>query len=80
MARFTLILEFRGGTYIRQERAASPQAALKKLVRPTDTKTKLFRALAEQRVVAIDGIENCWCSSALDRGKLALVNIIKNAE
>jgi hypothetical protein len=80
VARLTLILEFRGGTSIRQVTAASPQAALRKLVRRTDAKTKLFRALADKKAVAIEGLTNCWYSSAPDRGKFALVIIVRTAE
>ncbi len=80
MAKFTLILEFGGGTYIRQVRAAAPQNALSKLAAGTDAKAKLFRALANDDVVSIDGVANCWCSSTSHRGKFALINIVKTAE
>ena len=77
MAKFTLILEFRGGTYIRQLRAASPKAALSALAAGPDPKSKLFGALLDDKPVAIDGVTNCWCSSAVYQGKLALVNIVR---
>jgi hypothetical protein len=80
LATFTLILEFGGGTYIRQVRATSPQGALKKLAASNDGKVKLFHALADNGVVAIDGLENCWCSTASRRGKFALINIVRTAE
>ena len=80
LARFTLILEFGGGTYIRQVRAALPQGALRKLAAGTDGKAKLFHALADNGVVAIEGIANCWCSSASRRGKFALVNIVRTSK
>ncbi len=80
MARFTLILEFRGNISIRQVAAASPQAALRKLVRRTDAKTKLFRVLADKKAVAIEGLANCWYSSAPDRGKFALIIVVRTAE
>jgi len=80
LAKFTFILEFGGGTYIRQVRAATPQGALRKLAAGTDAKAKLFRALADGGVVAIDGIANCWCSTASHRGELALVNIVETVE
>jgi hypothetical protein len=77
MARFTLILEYGGGTYIRQVNAVSPQAALNKLATGTDDRRILFQAVAREKAVAIEGITNCWCSSASHRGKLGLVNIVK---
>ena len=79
MPNFTLILEFRGGTYIRQVRAASPQGALRKVASSTDAKTEVFRALAHEKVIAIDGIANCWCLCATHRGKFALLNIVETA-
>jgi len=80
MAKFTVILEFAGGTYIRQVKAASAQSALKKIAAGKHGKAELFRALAKDKPVAIEGIDNCWCCSALYREKLALVNVIKTAE
>jgi hypothetical protein len=79
LAKFTLILEFRGGTYIRQVRASSPKGALK-TVDGTDSVTKVFCALRDETPVAIEGIANCWCSSTLYQSRLALVNIVKTAE
>jgi hypothetical protein len=80
MAKFTLILEFCGGTYIRQIKAPSPKTALRKLAAGADDKKDLFLALVDEGPVAIQGISKCWCSSATYRGKLALVNIVKTAE
>ena len=80
MPKFTLILEFRGGTYIRQLKAGSPKAALSKLAAGSDGKRKVFRALLDEHEVAIDGIANSWCSSASFQGRMALVNIVKTAE
>jgi len=80
MAKFTIVLEFGGGTYIRQLRAASPQGALKKIAARNHGKTALFRALSEDKPVAIEGLDNCWCCSTEYRHQLALVNIIGTAE
>jgi len=46
----------------------------------SDSKTKIFKTLMEENQVGIDGIPNCWCSSASFQGRLALVNIVKTAE
>ena len=80
MARFTVILEFGGGTYLRQVKAGSAHAALKSIAAGNHGKAALFRTLSEDKPVAIEGIENCWCCSGLYRGNLALVNIVKTAE
>jgi len=80
MAKFTVILEFGGGTYIRQVKAISPKTALRKLAAGTDDKRALFFTLVDEGPVAIQGISKCWCSSATYRGKLALANIVKTAE
>ncbi len=80
MAKFTIILEFAGGTYIRQVKAATAKGALKKVAAERHGKAALFRALAEDKPVAIEGIDNCWCFSTEYRSKLALVNIIETVE
>ena len=80
MAKFTVILEFGGGTYIRQVKAASPQGALKKIAAGKHGKTKLFGVLAQDKPSTIEGIDNCWCCANSYRGQLALVNIVKTAE
>jgi len=80
MSKFTIILEFAGGTYIRQIKATSPQGALKKIAIGNHGKAALFRALSEDKPVEIEGIDNCWCCSTVYRGRLALVNMVKTAE
>jgi hypothetical protein len=80
VAKFTVILEFAGGTYIRQVKATSPLSALKKIAVGNHGKSRLFRSLSQDRPVAIEGIDNCWCCAAEYRDKLALVNIVKTAE
>jgi hypothetical protein len=80
MARFTLILEIRGKVSICQEKAASPQAALRKMERRTDTKSKLLRALADKKVALVEGLTSCWYSSAYDRRKFALIIVVRTDE
>jgi len=75
-----MILEFRGGTYIRQVMATSPNSALKKVATGTDSRSRVFRALLDEKPVAIEGVTNCWCSSTSYQAQLALVNIVKTAE
>jgi len=80
MAKFTIILEFGGRTYLRQVKAPSAQGALKKVATGNHGKTELFRALSKDKPVAIESIDNCWCCSVVHKEKLALVNIVKAAE
>ena len=80
MAKFTIILEFGGSTFIRQVKAPSPQSALKKIATGNHGKAELFRELSKDKPIAIEAIDNCWCCSTLHREKLALVNIVKTAE
>jgi hypothetical protein len=75
-----LILEFRGKISICQEKAVSHQAALRKMVRRTNGRSKLFRALADKKAAPIEGLTSCWYSSAPDRGKFALIIIVRTDE
>jgi hypothetical protein len=80
LARFTLILEIRGKISICQEKAASPQSALRKMVRRTDAKSKLLRALADKKAAPIEGLTSCWYSSAPDRENFVLIIIVRTDE
>ncbi len=72
MALFTVIADYRGGTYIRQLRASGVQSALEQWARELPnikgsfigvaTKRKLSAAVRESdnRPVAIEGTENVW--------------------
>ena len=80
MARFTLIFEIHGKLSICQEKAASPQAALRKMERRTGVKSKLLRALADKKVAPVGGLTSCWYSSALDRKTFALIIVVRTDE
>jgi hypothetical protein len=66
MALFTLVLEFDGGTYISQFRAASVVRAVAQYP-------------STENPVAIDGVQNVWCCSASAGKKFALLNIVATA-
>jgi hypothetical protein len=78
---FTIILDYRGGTYIRQARARSPKKALLKslqdfdVVSPT-TKTQIAWEIANENIVEVAGTRGVWCTSATLRGKLGLFHIV----
>ena len=85
MALFTVVLEFDGGTYVSQFKAASASAAAVKhaahlisfnaMSTPSNRK-RLADRLSLEQPVAIQGIRNVWCCSASVGRKFALVNIV----
>jgi hypothetical protein len=86
MALFTVVLEFDGGTYISQVRAASAHlAAIKHVALLASNKTigptrkRLAVRLAGDKPVGIKGLRNVWCCSATVGKKFALVNIVATA-
>jgi len=85
MALFTLILEFDGGTYISQFRAASVARAVarypsyllcNKAVSSLGVRRRLADALSAENPVAIEGVRNVWCCSASTGKGLALLSIV----
>ena len=77
-AKFTEIVKYRGRISIRQAAAVSPKSILKKLA--NEGQTRLFRALAKVKPVAIEGLVNCWSSYVIDRGKSVLIIIVRTAK
>ena len=88
MALFTVALEFGGGTYISQFKAASAHAAavqhaahlisIKSMSTPSDRK-RLAELLSIEQPIAIRGVRNVWCCSATVGRRFALVNIVATA-
>lgn len=90
MALYTVILDFQGGTYVAQVHARSATAAVIAWARSrapgeiqglgaASLKT-LEQELGKDTPVALDGLKNVWCQSALLRGKLALLNIVRTSD
>jgi hypothetical protein len=88
MALFTVLLEFDGGTYISQVRAASVRGAVVKYaaqvvgnqaVGKPSTRQRLADGLREDKPVAIEGVRNVWCCSTAVGTKSALVNIVSTS-
>ena len=87
MALFTIVLDYRGGTYVHQIRATSPLAAVCKWARGlTESciyklgrtgKADLMLQLEYQKATPLEELENAWCFCPVARGKLALINVIK---
>ena len=87
MPLYTFIMEYAGGTYISQVPASSPKSACVKWARGLDvsqvsgvgqkSKETLIEEMKAEAPVAIDGLANSWCATALIRGELALINIVQ---
>jgi hypothetical protein len=90
MAFFTVILEYDGGTYIRQLESANVEEAILAWAENLDlkpiqglgpsSKAFLLRDLALDfkdgcGPVALDGVVNVWCDSHRLRNKLALITL-----
>lgn len=86
---FTMVCEYRGGTYIAQVRATdahaaiSAWAALLRSDRPVPrASTYLARAVSANiargdRPVAMDGLSGVWCFTALCGGDLMILDIVE---
>lgn len=79
MALYTLLLDYRGGTYISQITADSESLALD-LWTPSiqdDVEKDLVSELRRDRLVQIEDTKNVWCTTAIVRDNLAVMNIVK---
>jgi hypothetical protein len=89
MAVYTVVLDFAEGTYVHQVRSNSVSSAAKKWVDGLaeeqvrglgkQGKKRLSEQIHKDAPIALNGLSNAWCQTALVRGKLALVNLIKTA-
>lgn len=87
MALYTFFLEYRGGTYISQVRAASPSSALKSWARKLGnidvwglgpkSKSEMIEKLQLDAPTAIEGIQSTWCCTAFLRNHLAVIHFIQ---
>jgi hypothetical protein len=92
MALFTCLMEYEGGLYFSQVRAVSVRAACMIWARKLDvsqvkgfgakSKLLLIEEMKEESkyLVSIDGVINVWCTSALVRNKLVLVDFIQTEQ
>jgi hypothetical protein len=86
MPLFTVLLEFDGGTYVSQFRAASARTAAakhaaqlvgNKAISTLAIRKRLAQDLLGDKPVAIEGVRNVWCCNASVGKKFALVNIVR---
>lgn len=86
MALYTIVFDFRGGTYVSQVAAADPASALAAWVKATNSqhlrelseseRDILAEKLFESPLVRVDGVRNVWCQSAAVHDALALLHLI----
>ena len=87
---FTLIIDYKGGTYVTQANAsdvaAAPAECIKKwnlegieeIIHEKD-KTEIVEQLKEEEFVLINGMNNVWCGTALLRGELMIMNLVETS-
>lgn len=88
---YTIVMEYRGGTYVSQVTARNVFGALRAWAVALNVdavaglgprrKAELIDQIEDQLAapVALDGVINGWCASAVTSGGLVLVNIIETA-
>jgi len=87
---YTIFLEWKGGTYIAQERAESVSDAVEAWTRspvadaipgfgPT-IRDQIVADLESEAPVPLSALSNVWCHSALAGDDLALIHIVQTAE
>jgi len=82
--RYTFVLEFLGGTYVRQASGDSPELALRAWLRVASQeefewerhRLELLRELGNKVAVPVEGCQNVWCLSGLAGDYLYLIHII----
>jgi len=82
--RYTFVLEFLGGTYVRQGCGVSPELALRAWLRLASEedfewechRLELLRAVGDKDAVPVEDCQNVWCLSGLAGDYLYLIHII----
>ncbi|MCA9524480.1 MAG: hypothetical protein KC609_26115 [Myxococcales bacterium] len=89
MSLYTILLDFRGGTYLHQLEAESVEEAVADWARELDIaaisgfdpaeRDELIRAVDDDPPIAINGMRGVWCVSAGLEAGLALAHVICTA-
>ena len=89
MALYTILLDYAGGTYVAQTKAMSEGEALDSWIAklgsggigegPSVEVANAFQDLGAGRPRPLEGVTSVWCSSAVGKQGLALVNIVKTS-
>lgn len=86
---YTVILDYKGGTYIAQLSAASPLAVLPRwlsILKDADlaewgsSRAELSKIIKSENVVPLDGCVNVWCISGSGKDGLVLINMVATDE
>jgi hypothetical protein len=87
MPLYTFIMEYAGGTYVSQVSAPTPKAACVQWAQGVDvsqvsglgrkSQESLIEEMNAAAPVTISGLSNAWCATALIRGELLLINIVR---
>ena len=90
MAKYTVIMDWEGGTYIDQSPGNSVHQAMCRWAESLDvapiegmgpaSKSQLIAEIRDDDGVPLLGLSNVWCYSALIRGKSALINVVRTDE
>src|SRR5688572_26149057 len=90
MPLFTVCLDYAGGTYVSQVRAASPKLACRKwadkwaMEEVPDLGIRgrelVIEQLRSETITPLKGLKNVWCLTAQIHGKLALINLVRTSE
>ena len=83
-ARYTFVLEFLDGSYVRQASVESPEVPLRAWLQLATEdefewathRVDLLKALVDEVAVPIEGCQNVWCMSGLAGDHLFLIHII----
>ncbi len=86
MRRYTVILEFAGGTYLAQVEAATVEEAAQTWVRQLEWSAvegmdaesfrELERELESEEATPIDNLVDVWCLAALPHDQLCLIHVV----
>ena len=84
---YTMVFDWKGGTYVSQVRARSVHTAFKKWAKGLNANEvpglgraghgQLCREMEAIESVSIEGLRNVWCRTCALRGELALINAIQ---
>ena len=87
MPLYTFIMEYAGGSYVSQVKASSPKSACVKWARELNgsavegldqrSKSALVKEMNEGKPTPIKTTLSVWCTTALIRGKVAIITLIQ---
>lgn len=90
MAKYTVIMDWEGGTYINQSLGDSVHQAVCRWAESLDvapiegmgpaSKFQLIAGVHDDDGSPLLGLSNVWCYCAVIRGKLALINVVRTDE